>query len=256
MKSIQQRQLEQLLKELDSLHSGTLANWSEQEKEDIKNKLTYHSNKIEGLQLTYGDTISFLKDKLIKVGAMAKDISDLKNYKAILNKIFSTYDSVALTESTIKDLHAELMQDPSQWDVIDALQAGPGEYKIENNYVFRSGGEHVYLDHSLVPSAMKDFIIELNAEMASKVKHPIVIIAESHFNFLQIHPFTDGNGRMARLISTLLLLKLNFPPLVIEATEKEKYFKALVESESEGCNPIAIFFAEKMILSLKESRGL
>lgn len=249
------QQIEIDIKYLDELHHNytPLSNWSEKDKEDIKANLSFHSNKIEGLQLTYGDTLSFLKDKIIKPGARAKDISDLKNYKAILDQIFDSYDTVDYTEETIKQLHAELMKDPTQWDAIDALQAGPGEYKTENNYVFRSDGEYMYLDHALVPQAMKSLVNQINDYTKRRNVHPIISIAKSHFEFLQIHPFTDGNGRVARLLTTLQLLKSNFPPLTIEMKEKEEYFNAIKQSEKQQERlPIIHFFVKKMILNLKK----
>ena len=253
MNHLRQHWFEEDIKRLNNLHSFyvPLSRWTETEKEEIKNNLTYHSTKIEGLHLNYGDTLSYLKDKMIRQGARAKDISDLKNHQAILDIIFSTYDAVELTEGTIKQLHAELMQDPSQWDVIDPLQAGAGEYKRENNYVYRSGGDHIYLDYQLVPQAMESFVIKINDGIKNCNAHPIAIVAETHFDFLQIHPFTDGNGRVARLLSTLLLLKMNFPPLVIETTEKEKYFTALIQSETQPRREAIIhFFVKKMIFNL------
>jgi Fic family protein len=255
MNHLQHQQLEKDLIKLNTLHKHHrfLKSWSPQEKEEIKNLLTYHSTKIEGLQLSYGDTISFLKNRIIKTKARAKDISDLKNHRAILDVIFESHDSLALTESSIKKLHAELMQDPAQWDVIDALQAGPGAYKTENNYVFRPGGDHTYLDFTLVPKAMTDFIESITKHMQTKLEHPVVWIARMHFEFLQIHPFTDGNGRLARLLSTILLLKQNYPPLVIESEEKEKYFNALITSESQPDREAIIrYFVTKMIIDLSK----
>jgi Fic family protein len=78
-------------------------------------------------------------------------------------------------------------------------------------------------------------------------KHPLIAIARFHFKFLEVHPFSDGNGRMARLLTTLLLLKYRFPPVIIEAEERERYFDALIKSEQDPVqSPIIAFFVSKM----------
>lgn len=125
------------LAELNDLYlkfqqARSFESWRQEEKENLKNNLTYHSNKIEGLTLTYGDTIKFLRDSLVHAGARVKDLYDLRNQKVVLDKIFSTYDQLLLTEDLVKELLAELMKDDAQWEVQDAHLAGPGEYKTQN----------------------------------------------------------------------------------------------------------------------------
>lgn len=134
--------ISQKIEKLIRLHQtylsvGSFNIWSDQEKETIKNNFTYHSSKIEGLTLTYGETLQFLKDGIIHPGMKMKDIYDLKNHKDVLDKIFSTFEETSLTENTIKTLHGELMKDDAQWEVQDPYLAPAGRYKTENNYRFR-----------------------------------------------------------------------------------------------------------------------
>src|SRR6187402_1400464 len=153
------------LQKLNYLHSlytqhGSFAAWSNAEQEEIKSNLTYHSNKIEGLTLTYGETIRFLKDNLVKPGIKIKDLYDLKNHQEVLGKIFAAYDQIDLSEQTIRGLHAELMKDDAQWEVQDAELAPAGHYKINDNFTYRPGGYHMYLPHADVPEAMAKLISE------------------------------------------------------------------------------------------------
>jgi Fic family protein len=110
----------------------------------------------------------------------------------------------------------------------------------------------MYMEFTEVPKAMRQLIVETNetlekADIYNSQKHPLTAIARFHFKFLEIHPFSDGNGRMARLLTTLLLIKYGFPPILIEGEEREQYFDALIKSEQDpGQSPIIAFFVAKM----------
>lgn len=254
------------LANLNDLHRQYLAikplsSWNDDEKEEVKNNFTYHSNKIEGLTLSYGETIHFLKNNLVKAGTRIKDIYDLANHKTVLDQIFQAYDTLSLSEGTVKRLHAELMKDDAQWEAVDALLAGPGQYKTEDNYTYRAQGVHKYLEHGLVPKTMEKLIEKTrsaleNNNLLAFESHPVKIIAQFHSELLQIHPFSDGNGRIARLITTLLLLKKGYPPLIIETNERDIYFDCLIKSETdESYGSLVYFFAKKLAKSIESRIG-
>lgn len=243
-----------------ALQRGTSGNWGDEEKEIIKTNFTYHSNKIEGLTLTYGETIRFLKDNIIRPGMKLKDVYDLKNHKEVLDQIFNSFEETKLSEETIKKLHGELMKDDAQWEVQDVYLAPAGQYKTDNNYTFRPGGKsHMYLAHELVPVAVRKLVADTNRRLeeandegnvfdVSINAHPLTVIAQFHYDLLEIHPFSDGNGRLARLITTLLLLKNKLPIIIIEEHERASYFDALIASESDSMrSAIVTFFVNKAV---------
>jgi Fic family protein len=80
--------------------------------------------------------------------------------------------------------------------------------------------------------------------------HPVVVSAILHYNFVRIHPFPDGNGRMARLLMNLIILRNTFTPIMIQPTEKSEYIQVLNEGhQNHDVNPFVEFIAEKMVLS-------
>jgi Fic family protein len=249
------------------VNAGSFSNWGEKEKEAIRNNFTYHSTKIEGLTLTYGQTIKFLKDNIVRTGMKMKDVYDLKNHRDVLNKIFSAFEETSLSEQTIKSLHGELMKDDAQWEVQDALLAPAGHYKTEDNFTLRPNGQyHMYLEYQKVQGAVRTLVEEtrqqLNEGQAWEAeqdyfKHPLSIIADFHYSFLQIHPFSDGNGRLTRLLTTLLLLKHQLPPIIIRDEERGVYFQALIDSENDSRRtPIIEFFVDKAIDLMKQRIAL
>jgi glycosyltransferase involved in cell wall biosynthesis len=116
--------------------------WSNEEKELLLNDFTFHSTKIEGLNMSYGDTLDFLKSGIIKKKFGIKDVTDLVNHKAILNTIFNTYTSIRIDNNQIKSIHAELMKDPRQWETDDDLLIRPGEFKEGINHGYRGQGKY------------------------------------------------------------------------------------------------------------------
>lgn len=236
-------------------------NWSLQQKEDIKNNFTYHSNKLEGLEFTYGETIEFLKSGTIrKKNPRLKDIYDLENHKTLLDQIFSNYEAFALSEQSILDLHAELMKSPYQWLVTDALEGGAGEYKTSVNGTYRSNGSfHEYMPPEKVKDGLRSLIEETNTALNINLetdpeKHPLKIIADFHYRFLnELHPFTDGNGRIARILTNLLLLQHNLPIVVIHENDKEDYHLAFMEAENDPeKSAMTSFFIKKLKESVAE----
>ncbi|XOV92149.1 MAG: Fic family protein [Bacteroidota bacterium] len=175
--------------------------WTPEERENLMNDFTFHSNKLEGLKLAYGDTIDYLKKGIIRKHARIKDITDLQNHKSILNKVFDSYDSMTLSVQLIKDLHAEMMKDKIQWDRIDPYLGGPGKFKQENNYGTRKNGEYKeYMDWISVPKALEKLCEVTNTRLKNEADI-IPAINDFHYEFANnIHPFGDGNGRVVRLI--------------------------------------------------------
>lgn len=235
-------------------------NWTRSFFEDLKNDITYHSNKIEGLTLTYGETIRFLKYGLIDSTeeSKIKEITDLQNHRRILDLFFESYNQHEISAISIKKIHKELMENPHE-KIMDVYRK-PGEYKGEINGTIRqSDGKtyfHEYMDPISVPGAMGLLISKINQKLKkidfqSVDFHPVTIAAEFHYQFSNvIHPFYDGNGRLARLYSNLILMKSDFPAIVIkgEAEDRERYIQSLILCENEkSLIPLIKIIEEQLI---------
>ena len=222
--------------------------WSWEDKEQLKINLTYYSNNIEGNVISYGDTVSYLKHG-IQAGQPVKDLTELKNHKKILDRIFELYDLKELKEEDIKSLHYELMEDPVLWpEGIDSVQ-GAGMYREDRRYGIREGGVNAYKEYLIpveVAGAMKKLLEDFNRKLNGEI-HPVQLAAEFHYQFLNvIHPFYDGNGRVARVIANLHLINKGYIPLVIK--NKLHYINSLIESEkNSSADPLTKLFANILI---------
>ncbi len=229
--------------------------WTPDEKEVLLNDFTYHSNKLEGLKIEYGDTIKFLKHGIIRKKTDIKDITDLKNHKSLLEKVFDSYEHLSLSVQLIQDLHAELMKDKIQWDRLDVYMGGPGKFKQENNFGIRKHGEYKeYMDWKYVPKALEALCEETNHRLQNQDE---IIPAINHFHFEfanNIHPFGDGNGRMVRLIHNLLLLKHAFPLIIIKADEKDEYLESIIEQEKRPDSKLFDEFLTRKLITEMEKK--
>ncbi len=165
---------------------------------------SHHSTHIEGTALSLEQAQGILEGKKVK-GVNRDDQRELLNYKKAMDfiaKYLGKEDPV--TEGIVRELHKITVQG------VRGGQADPGNYRKIQNYVVNSRTRDVIYTPPApleVPHLMKDFIAWLKS--ADEVS-PILAAAIVQFQFVHIHPFIDGNGRTARLLSTLILYKTGY----------------------------------------------
>src|SRR5581483_5499872 len=141
------KRIDSLKSKVDELKSGK--DWDDAFFRKVKLEFTYASNKLEGNTLTYGQTIKLLRDFVTPKDATRGEVLDMINHQKILDNIFINYRSQSISEENIKELHRELMKDPSQW--ADYGFYSPGQYKSFENMTVRSTGKiHNYIETGLV----------------------------------------------------------------------------------------------------------
>jgi Fic family protein len=197
---------------------------------------TGSSTRIEGATLTDREVEELLK--AVNTGNLkSRDEQEVAGYYEALEIIFDNYAHIKLTENYIKQLHGILLK-PSKKDAHHR-----GEYKTLSNKVVATypGGKQSVIFNTtqphLVKKEMSDLIVWTNNEFVKGEWHPLIIIAAFVYELLSIHPFQDGNGRLSRLLTTLLLLKQGYPFVqyisfenLIEERKKE-YYKALMAGQ-------------------------
>ena len=180
-------------------------------------ELTYNSNAIEGNTLTITETKVILEDGLtIGRGKSLREHLEVINHKEAIDYVDDIITkNIDISEKVIKDLHHIILKS------IDNKNAG--EYRKSN--VLISGSAHRPPEHFLVEENMKELVFWYK-ENKDKV-HPVKLAAEFNFKFVYIHPFIDGNGRTARLLMNLILMRKGYPITVIKTENREEYMKAL-----------------------------
>lgn len=181
-------------------------------------KLTYHSNSIEGSTLTEPETAAIIFDNVALPDKTLTEQLEAKNHQAALNYLF-TYlsEGKKINEALILKLHSILM---------NGVRPDAGNYR---RHAVRILGVNLPTANYLrIPNLMP----EVATLAAKKTKETIKDCAAVHSRFEQIHPFSDGNGRVGRLLMTAMLLQANLPPAVIDQNKKQFYYVYLLKAQT------------------------
>ncbi|WP_075558080.1 Fic family protein [Parabacteroides timonensis] len=199
-------------------------------------EFNYNSNHIEGNTLTYGQTELLLLFGKVVEAANMKDLEEMKAHNVGL-KMMQTEameKEKPLTETFIRQLHLTLLRE--DYTIFRTLPDGQttsyiihaGTYKTRPNSVITVTGERFeYASPEETPALMSDLVAWYNAAEAEGALTPVELAALFHYRYIRIHPFEDGNGRIARLIVNYILSRHNYPMIVVKSKDKENYLTAL-----------------------------
>lgn len=195
----------------------------------------YNSNHIEGNTLTYGQTeVLLLLGEVIGLAKM-KDLEEMKAHNICLRMVEQEAEtSEPLTETFIRQLHQVMLRE--DYKVYRQLPGGEttsytvhaGRYKTRPNSVITPTGERFeYASPEETPALMRDLVEWYNEAATNGSLSPIQLAALFHYRYIRIHPFEDGNGRIARLMVNFILLRHKWPMMVIRSKNKKAYLNAL-----------------------------
>jgi Fic family protein len=223
---------------------------------------TYNSNAIEGNTLTLQETEIVLNTGVTIGGKTVNEHFEVINHKNGIDFVKSLVaQKEPLTEDTVKQLHALILQS------IDDTEAG--HYRRQNVRIL--GARHIPPQSLKIPRLMSEFIAWFHEN--EYTLSPPELAAEIHYKLVMIHPFIDGNGRVARLLMNLILMKHGYPPAIILKVDRKRYYRVLNEANLDKPEPYEDFIGraierslilylnslepdqteEKMFISLKEA---
>lgn len=219
----------------------------------------YHSNNIEGNSLTFGETKSFLLHGITAAGKPLKDHLDIKGHNdALLMLEDIVKENRAMNETFIRELHKLILNEPYEKEAISPdgkksmRRIAVGQYKTQPNHVITKTGETFYFAKpEETPALMNDLVDWYNQAISLSQMHPVELAALLHYRFIRIHPFDDGNGRIARILMNLTLMRFGFPPVIIKTQKKEDYYRALQQADGGDTSFFADYIAQLEIDSLE-----
>jgi Fic family protein len=190
--------------------------------EELVLRWTYHSNAIEGNTLTLMETKVVLEGITVGGKLLREHFEAINHRDAILYVQDVVRRAEPLTEWQIRNLHRLVLKQ------IDDDNAG--RYRQLN--VTIAGARHVPPDMLVVPEQMLALLNWYDTQAGQM--HPVERAARLHVDFVKIHPFVDGNGRTARLLLNLELLKAGFPAIVLPVEKRLAYYEALDKAHVTG----------------------
>ena len=194
----------------------------------LRDLWTHNSTAIEGNTLTLGDTHFVLEEGLTISGKPLKDHQEVIGHARAIELLYKGLNQ-PLSESFIFDLH-KAIQTEKITDVFKPI----GDWKVEANgtYAVTNEGSQTFIEYALpvyVPKLMSELIGYVNSIDIDTLTlmNAHQYYAKIHMGIVHIHPFWDGNGRIARLLANIPLLKAGLPPLVIPQAERRVYIQTL-----------------------------
>jgi Fic family protein len=255
--------LKDIIKEIDAKVAllQSLLPLRPQDQQRLEKKLrlefNYNSNHIEGNTLTYGETELLLFFDETKGGHQFREQEEMKAHDIAL-KIVQEESADAerpLSEQFIRSLNQCILVRPFWKEAITLegqatqKQVIPGQYKTSPNSVRLSNGEIFnYASPEETPSKMRELVLWYLEN--NKKEHPLVVASLLHYQFVSIHPFDDGNGRVARLLMNYVLLKNNLPMVVIKSKDKSNYIQALNYADTGEIDAFVIYIGKQLLWSL------
>lgn len=202
----------------------------------------FNSNHIEGNTLTYGQTELLLIFGKVSGEGDLKDFVDMKASQVgmVMMQDEAKLKDQPLTQNFIRQLHKTLLRE--DYTVYRTLPGGvqtsyvihAGQYKTRpNSVITRYGDRFEYASPEETPALMSDLVEWYNEAEASGEYSPIELAALFHYRYIRIHPFEDGNGRIARLLVNYILARHNWPMIVVRSRIKREYLEALHQSDIE-----------------------
>ncbi len=216
------------------------------------------STRIEGSKLSDREVERLLSNLQIKTFT-TRDEQEVAGYAELMELVFASWQDITLTENHIKQLHRDLLIHSEK----DAWHRG--NYKTSTNSVvtFDENGAQIGVVFETAtpfdtPRLMTELVTWMQAQRAAAHLHPLLLIGLWVVVFLQIHPFQDGNGRLSRVLTTLLLLQAGYAYVPYSSLEsviehnKEAYYLALrqtqgtIRSDAPNWQPWLMFFLRSL----------
>jgi Fic family protein len=217
------------------------------------------STRIEGSKLTDREVARLLANLEIKTFG-TRDEQEVASYAQTMETVFQSWAEISLTENHIRQLHRDLLRHSDK----DAHHRGA--YKTQPNSVaaFDEAGKQVAVVFETAtpfdtPHLMAEAVNWTGEALEDRRLHPLLVIAIFIVVFLEIHPFQDGNGRLSRILTTLLLLKAGYAYVPYSSLEsvveqsKESYYLALrqtqgtIRTETPNWQPWVLFFLRALL---------
>jgi len=200
----------------------------------------YNSNHLEGNTLTYGQTELLLLFGKVSGDGHLKDFNDMKASEVSVQMMREKASDrqEPLTQNFIRTLHQTLLrEDYKEYRMLPngaqtSFVIHAGQYKTRpNSVITRYGDRFEYASPQETPALMADLVDWYNEEEKKGELSPVQLAALFHYRYIRIHPFEDGNGRIARLMVNYILSRHGWPMIVVRSRKKKEYLEALHQTD-------------------------
>lgn len=207
---------------------------------DLCVRMAHHSTAIEGNTLTLAQSKSVIVDNYIPIAVKEREFYEVRNYRYLTPLLMEALQAnEIINNELIKKFHSVVMRD---------LHKEAGMFKMVENMII--GADFEPTKPYLVASELKNWCdnLQYKLESTNSLEDKLAAIFESHIQFEKIHPFSDGNGRVGRLLIVCSCLEQSIAPLVIPQDKREFYIACLSENRVDDL----VEFGTQLVLVEKE----
>lgn len=222
------------MKPLDSItkNSKAFQELNSYQKSALKDRLKiewiFTSNAIEGNTVSLGDTAFIVEEGLTVSGITLREHQEVVGHAKAVDLVYELLEKDILEEEDLFLLHKAI-----QTNLVIDIECPIGAYKVVVNGRYVKVGdrkEHHYYPHPNDTQYLMDIWFSEFSDISTKklsLDEAILVYTRSHIGFTSIHPFFDGNGRLARLVSNISMIKNGFLPIIIDNKQRQKYIELL-----------------------------
>jgi len=201
----------------------------------IRNLWTHHSTSLEGNSLTLGETDFILQEGLTIQGKPLKDHNEVYGHAKAIERIYGLLNATeTIDKQDLFQLHETVLTER----IMDIDQP-VGQWKVQSNYTtyVDDNNKQVWREYPApryIDTLMTQWLERLNGYFTSTLDRQAAAeaYADLHLSFVTIHPFFDGNGRMARLLANLPVLNAGLPPIVVPQEDRFRYKRCLSDYQN------------------------
>ncbi|MHB1100764.1 MAG: Fic family protein [Burkholderiales bacterium] len=200
----------------------------------IRNLWTHTSTALEGNSLTLGETAFVLEEGLTVAGKPLRDHQEVFGHAQAIDIVYGLIAVEQIQKADLFALHRALLT-----EVILDIYKPVGDWKKEpnyTNYIGTDGCQHMreFPSPAHITELMSQWLDRLNKTLSRSLSEEgcVQVYADLHLDLVTTHPFFDGNGRIARLISNLPVLRAGYPPLVVPTDARHEYRRAISDYQS------------------------
>jgi Fic family protein len=226
-----------------------------------KIRLDWNFNSVVGKNnsLTLEETRALILNGIAKGGKPLKEYIEMKIHNDTISWIFEIAQlGFGFTEDFIKQIHESIILEPYEVEsfskdgkpVLKMVEIG--KYKQTPNHAFSIDGKILHFaTPEETPQKMKELLNWFSTESQKEDINPIILVANFHYKFIKIQPFDDANGRIAKILTNLILMQFGFPPIVFKSSEKNIYNFSLQQADSGKTQPLVDYISQNIVSSLE-----
>ncbi len=200
----------------------------------------YHDSALEGVVYTMEELRAGVGEGIVSDAALLPTYDEIRYHKAAIEVVreLAQKKRVPVNLDAIKKIFATLAPDEIE---------GKGQPKYRKDMPLHRLYFHDIATPDKIPVKLKQLVDWMNDPETKRSVHPVRLAAKAHYQLLQAYPFSKHNGKMGRLLMNLILLRHDYPPVIIHATERQRYYDALKGTD----NHLAVLVNEAMVASIE-----